>query len=656
MNLNPNQIAHQTLEELDQSYYDKLYGKQFFQNEQLKSEVKKISPANFQDLKTMMKSNKWQKLQRYIIINPFSGKKSIWDVFVILMVFYSCYTSYLWASFWPQGFEQYYYIEIMIEIFFLVDMIVNFLTSYLINYETKEITYSVVDTSLNYIKKGFIFDALAIFPFNLIFPQANLKLLQMIRILRFFRMTDENAICEKLNILIDNINPRDKVKVQYTSRYIYRIFRFILIGFSIAFFLACAWYIYCTSIWSNYEFENQYFQHTNVLKKVILCYYFILSTLATVGYGDLVPITTQDRIIAIIIMICGVGFFSYIINNFNDIMKNYKTKLGYVDKTPELEDWLLSLNKVSEESMDERLVKKIYDHFNYLYKNYRLVTLTKEDKYYQLMTDSERRQMIRHLFQDIFSGLFRTFFLKEGKTEFSDYNFYIDIAFALQPRKCQEKELILEQGENVEEMYFLIDGEIEASFMVDDIKIQKYFSSGFQFGCVQILSSSVSNFTYQATSPATLYVIKKDAFLKIFNKYIDVRQDIVLNAFSTFKFTRRAMMEAFAQQIQQKLNIKLSVQQSNYLFDIVNKKFQKAKKNIIKKNLTAFTKPLKITFNEMSDSDSDSENDISFNERMNNLQNNINELNEIISQVHPTQVQKQSSKSKSIFQKINIKK
>lgn len=43
-------------------------------------------------------------------------------------------------------------------------------------------------------------------------------------------------------------------------------------------------------------------------------------------------------------MVLGVAFFSYIINNFNDIMKNYSKKLGYIDKTPEVEEWLLSLS------------------------------------------------------------------------------------------------------------------------------------------------------------------------------------------------------------------------------------------------------------------------------------------------------------------------
>lgn len=45
----------------------------------------------------------------------------------------------------------------------------------------------------------------------------------------------------------------------------------------------------------------------------------------------------------------------------------------------------------SDKSMDKKLIKKIYDHFNYFYKHYRLVSLTKDDKYFTMMSYSDKR-------------------------------------------------------------------------------------------------------------------------------------------------------------------------------------------------------------------------------------------------------------------------
>jgi len=49
-----------------------------------------------------------------------------------------------------------------------------------------------------------------------------------------------------------------------------------------------------------------------------------LTTLSTVGYGDYFPISNLERIMAVIIMLGGVAFFSYIMGNFIEIISNYE--------------------------------------------------------------------------------------------------------------------------------------------------------------------------------------------------------------------------------------------------------------------------------------------------------------------------------------------
>ena len=52
-------------------------------------------------------------------------------------------------------------------------------------------------------------------------------------------------------------------------------------------------------------------------------YYFVASTITTVGYGDISATTTQERIIAIFIMITGVISFSYATGTLSAILSNY---------------------------------------------------------------------------------------------------------------------------------------------------------------------------------------------------------------------------------------------------------------------------------------------------------------------------------------------
>ena len=81
------------------------------------------------------------------------------------------------------------------------------------------------------------------------------------------------------------------------------------------------------------------------MRKLIICCYFTLTTLATVGYGDLFPITSFEKIIGVIIMILGIAFFSYIMGNFNDVLINYDKKMGVQNKGSDLQVWMTSLSK-----------------------------------------------------------------------------------------------------------------------------------------------------------------------------------------------------------------------------------------------------------------------------------------------------------------------
>ena len=50
-----------------------------------------------------------------------------------------------------------------------------------------------------------------------------------------------------------------------------------------------------------------------------MCCYFALTTLSTVGYGDLSPQSNVEKIVGIIIMILGIALFSYIMGKFFEI-------------------------------------------------------------------------------------------------------------------------------------------------------------------------------------------------------------------------------------------------------------------------------------------------------------------------------------------------
>lgn len=55
-------------------------------------------------------------------------------------------------------------------------------------------------------------------------------------------------------------------------------------------------------------------QNLNPLDKYIYSLYFVLTTMLTVGYGDISPVNISEIIVIMIIQIIGIVTYGYIIN------------------------------------------------------------------------------------------------------------------------------------------------------------------------------------------------------------------------------------------------------------------------------------------------------------------------------------------------------
>lgn len=59
--------------------------------------------------------------------------------------------------------------------------------------------------------------------------------------------------------------------------------------------------------------------------KLVKVWYFAITTLSTIGYGDFHPVSISERWIASFILMFGVSMFSFIMGQFIEIMINYKS-------------------------------------------------------------------------------------------------------------------------------------------------------------------------------------------------------------------------------------------------------------------------------------------------------------------------------------------
>jgi hypothetical protein len=95
--------------------------------------------------------------------------------------------------------------------------------------------------------------------------------------------------------------------------------------------------------------------------------------LATVGYGDYYPISNIEKVASVIIMLACVATFSFIINSFMEIIRNYNKKMGTPDIQEPLANWLVSLERYNKGTpMPFSLVQEMTKDINYFTYNNRI--------------------------------------------------------------------------------------------------------------------------------------------------------------------------------------------------------------------------------------------------------------------------------------------
>lgn len=119
-------------------------------------------------------------------------------------------------------------------------------------------------------------------------------------------------------------------------------------------------------------------------------------------------------IVTLIIMMGGVGFFSFIMGKFMEIITNYQIKMGVEDKTKELVLWLTELQKFTQGAkaagmpLRLSLINSIIQNMNYYWSNDRLAWM-RDDLFQPLPLKVKQEVVVYYLMKDIFSENARFF-------------------------------------------------------------------------------------------------------------------------------------------------------------------------------------------------------------------------------------------------------
>lgn len=262
----------------------------------------------------------------YRVIHPNLQLKMYWDVLLGLFILYSAITVPIEIAFLGSS-NPLNMVDYTIDGIFFSDLCLSSRLSY---FDGNRDAWMVIPSKIyrQYLTTWFTVDLLSCLPFDDIVSAAvdystkNLNLIRLLKILRLFRLA-------KLARMLHLTEVMDKFE-HYSgiSPLTFELFKIVLQILIISHFVACIWwgtstYLTERSWYDDIEMVYSNLRDAAVSQKYLVSMYWSVTTLSTVGYGDIAAINTEERIIAIIVMLIGATLFGYIVGNVASLMGNF---------------------------------------------------------------------------------------------------------------------------------------------------------------------------------------------------------------------------------------------------------------------------------------------------------------------------------------------
>jgi hypothetical protein len=232
-------------------------------------------------------------------------------------------------------------IEIIITVFFGVDIFINFNTSY-VDHETEMLVVRRRKIAMHYLQTWFLIDFFSTFPFDLILRSHSANTLAAVRLVRVVRLVRIVKLYQKLT---QSKFWRDNSPISPGA---FSLGMLIMQIFYVTHLFACFWH-YIGSIDDGYPttwrktFDFQDHQST-IGQRYVVSVYYVLITMATIGYGDIHPTNDLERMFGVITILTGVIVLSALVNRVTSVLNSINPlSSSYAQQLEQMKQGLMGL-------------------------------------------------------------------------------------------------------------------------------------------------------------------------------------------------------------------------------------------------------------------------------------------------------------------------
>lgn len=228
--------------------------------------------------------------------------------------------------------------------------------------------------------------------------------------------------------------------------------------------------------------------------------YWAVTTLTTIGYGDITPNSNLSRLYTMIIMILGVGVYGVVIGNVTKmIYQNDRHRERAREKVSDLTMMMKHYN------IPLRLQRDVFSYYNLLFNK----RLTENDS--QII--SELPMALKDELQ-----IFMNIKLIQSVSIFQTCTIEClrEIAANLEQMSFSPGQKIISKGEIGQEMYIVYHGTVETRG--ESGQVLNSYSDGQAFGQIALLQETTRTFDVRASTYTDLFKLNKEVFLSVIEK------------------------------------------------------------------------------------------------------------------------------------------
>jgi voltage-gated potassium channel len=250
-------------------------------------------------------------------------------------------------------------------------------------------------------------------------------------------------------------------------------------------------------------------EHEPAITNYVRSLYFVVTTLTTVGFGDITAATNVERMYVMLMMFVGVGLFGYVIGNVASIlMRVDPARAHHEERLERLEAF------VRYKSLPPELQKKLIAYYSYIWEQ-RLGY--DESAIVDALPSSLKMEVMLHLKREIIQ--------KVPLFKDASEDFVREIVQQLVPVVYMPGDWVFKAGAAGKSMFFVSRGELDV-IAPDGVTILSHLRDGDYFGEIALALQQERTASVRAKTFCDLYRLDQEAFASVVKNHPEVAATI----------------------------------------------------------------------------------------------------------------------------------